>query len=126
MKLTFSLLVILLFSFNSYAETLFRLPLTSNPGYSAWFDHNSTSGSFKRYDCSTTFGYDGHTGTDFASSSGTQVYAGASGELYYRVDGCPDGSNPSCGSSYGNHVRIRHVDGLVSIYAHLKKWYGFL
>ena len=75
MKLTFSLLVILLFSFNSYAETLFRLPLTSNPGYSAWFDHNSTSGSFKRYDCSTTFGYDGHTGTDFASSSGTQVYA---------------------------------------------------
>lgn len=103
------------------AGTLFRLPLSSNPGYRAWFDHNSTAGSKKRYDCATNFEYDGHHGTDFGTASGTTVYAGASGELYKRVDGCPDGSNPTCGSSFGNHVRIRHPsDGLVSIYAHLK------
>lgn len=115
------LFVLILFVSNLQAGTLFRLPLASNPGYNAWFDHDSTGNNKKRYDCATNFEYDAHTGTDFATSIGTLVYAGASGELYYTVDGCPDGSSPSCGSSYGNHVRIKHKDGLVSIYAHLKK-----
>lgn len=100
--------------------TLYRLPLASNPGYNAWYDHDS-SGSKLRYDCVTNFSYNGHHGTDFATSMGTSVYAGATGSLYYRVDGCPDGSSPSCGGGYGNHVRIQHpMDGEVSIYAHLK------
>lgn len=109
------------------AGTLFRLPLASNPGYSAWFDHNSTTGTRKRYDCSTNFEYDGHKGTDFKTSIGTTVYAAAKGSLYYRVDGCPDSSNPTCGSSFGNHIRVEHLDGLVTVYAHLRNnsasWY---
>lgn len=121
------ILISLLQSPTTHAGTLFRLPLASNPGYSAWFDHDSTSAR-RRYDCATNFAYNNHHGTDFATSMGTSVYAGAHGSLYYRVDGCPDGSNPSCGSSYGNHVRISHPsDGRASIYAHLKNgttvWY---
>src|SRR5262249_6183104 len=103
------------------AGTKFRLPLASNPGYYAWFDHDPTVGKELRYDCRTNFSYDEHHGTDFAATMGTTVYAGANGSLYYRVDGCPGGSSPTCGGSYGNHVRISHPsDGLVSIYAHLK------
>jgi len=109
------------------AASLCRLPLASNPGYNAWFDHDSSS-SKKRYDCVTSFSYDNHHGTDFATSMGTSVYAAATGSLYYRVDGCPDGSSPSCGGGYGNHVRISHPsDGHVTIYAHMKNgtpaWY---
>lgn len=111
-----------------WAGTKFRLPFASNPGYYSWFDHNSAAGAKTRYDCATNFSYDNHRGTDYASSMGMTVYAGAAGELYYRVDGCPDdGSSQTCGGSYGNHARIVHPDGLVSIYAHLKNgtvsWY---
>lgn len=123
-KLVLLVLMLLLHSvYRVEARTLFRLPLASNPGYLAWFDHNGTSSGTKRYDCKTGVPYDDHHGTDFAVSSGTQIYSGAIGELYYRVDGCPDqGSlNDTCGGRFGNHVRIKHPDGLVTIYAHMKK-----
>lgn len=105
------------------AETLFRLPLASNPGYRAWFDHDTSAGNTRRFDCTTKVAYDGHTGTDFAAASGTSIYSAAGGELYYRYDNCPDeGSMTStCGGGLGNHVRIKHADQLVSIYAHMKK-----
>jgi len=123
-KLVF--LVFLLFLQSVYsvnAQTLFRLPFASNPGYSAWFDHNGTASGTKRYDCKTGHPYNNHRGTDFAVSSGTQIYSAAHGELYYRVDGCPDQGSMSstCGGSFGNHVRIKHLDNLVTIYAHMKK-----
>jgi len=106
------------------ATTLYRLPLASNPGYSAWFDHDS-SADMLRYDGNTSVPYDGHKGTDFVATTGTSVYAGASGSLYYRYDGCYDKGNPlwssSCGDGgYGNHVRIEHLDGHVTMYAHME------
>lgn len=61
------------------AGTLCRLPLASNPGYYAWFDHNWSVGPKLRYDCATSFSYDQHHGTDFATSMGTPVYAAATG-----------------------------------------------
>lgn len=132
MKKFIVLAVVVLLGFLSasvQAQTLFRLPLASNPGYSAWFDHNDSIGSLLRYDCVTSFSYDGHHGTDFTAGMGTPIYAGAVGSLYYRVDGCPDGSMPACGGSYGNHVRIQHfIDSHVSVYAHMKNgtsaWYA--
>lgn len=113
------------------AGTLFRLPMSSNPGYYGWYDHNSGAG-MTRYDCGTGYNYNGHNGTDFAAGMGTALYAGASGSLYYRVDGCSDsGADQSCGGGYGNHVRIEHPsDSKVSIYAHMKNgtpaWYQSL
>lgn len=124
MKKHFALLFFAMFAlccFEANAQALYRLPLASNPGYSAWFDHNDTVGSLLRYDCATSFQYDNHHGTDFACAVGTNVYAGAVGTIYYYVDGCPDFANPSCGGGYGNHIRLQAArDGRVSIYAHLE------
>jgi len=133
MVVVFTLALLALFSASAtQAGTLFRLPLSSNPGYYAWYDHNFSAGSFQRYDCGTPYNYDGHSGTDFAVSIGTPIYAGANGSLYQRTDGCSDsGADQSCGSGYGNHVRIEHPSDLkVSIYAHMKNgtpaWYQSL
>lgn len=49
-----------------------------------------------------------HYGLDLAAMIGTPVYAAASGEVIYA------GYN----ASYGNHVKIRHADGLVTLYGH--------
>lgn len=112
------------------ATVLYRLPLAStppSPTYYNYFDHNPTSGK-QDWKCGT-YTYDGHHGTDFATPMGWSVYAGAQGSLYYRYTGCADiGSwGSSCGGGYGNHVRIQHNDGRVSISAHMKAsgmvWY---
>jgi len=103
-----------------FTQTKYRLPLASNPGYNAWFDHDSSTGKL-RYDCVTSFEYDGHHGTDFNTPLGTSVYAGATGSFYQWQSNCPDGSLPDCGGSYGNNIKILHADGRVTIYAHLKQ-----
>ncbi len=107
------------------AQVLYRIPLSFNPGISAWFDHDSRSGLLLRYDGSTSFPYDGHHGTDFPTTRGTQIVSGATGTIYYSLDGCYEVGDASydsnCGDGYGNHVRISHSDGHVSIYAHMKR-----
>lgn len=54
---------------------------------------------------------DYHEGLDFAAYTGTPIYAAASGEVIYA----------GYSYSYGNHVKIRHADGLVTLYAHCSK-----
>ena len=83
----------------------------------------------------TSFSYDDHHGLDLPTWLGRPIYAGASGSLYYRVDGCPEPGDadynpqisPSCGGYYGNHARIQHGDNHVTIYAHMRRssvaWY---
>lgn len=51
---------------------------------------------------------DYHEGLDLAAYKGTPIYAAASGEVIYA------GYN----NSYGNHIKIRHPDGLITLYAH--------
>lgn len=139
-----SIISVLLFGFvfspfgEAMAVVTFRNPLNTylSPPISAWFDHDSGSGTTKRYDCSTGKPYDGHRGIDFPANRGTSIYAGASGSLYYRIDGCKEQSvMPNCGG-WGNHVRIDHEGkgddgvGMVSIYAHMDirtpAWYQCL
>ncbi len=50
-----------------------------------------------------------HTGYDFANVVGTPVYATSDGEIVFA------GNN---NTGYGNHVRIQHKYGLVTLYAH--------
>ncbi|MEX0931132.1 MAG: peptidoglycan DD-metalloendopeptidase family protein [Candidatus Paceibacterota bacterium] len=112
------------------AVSTMRLPLSSDPGINAWFDHQAGSG-FKKYTCSTSGSYDGHEGTDFPTYLGRTIYAGANGGVYYRYDGCANSGSWGCGGGFGNHVRLEHsVDSLVSIYAHMKNgtpaWYSSL
>ncbi len=59
------------------------------------------------------WGLPGHEGLDIRAPEGANVYAAADGTVY----GVHDGSN---NHPYGIHVRIRHVDGYKTIYAHLK------
>lgn len=51
-----------------------------------------------------------HKGIDFAAPRGTPIYAAGDGTIEYigRF------------SSYGNYVRIRHINGLKTAYAHMK------
>lgn len=111
------------------AQVKYRLPLSSDPGQNAWFDHDPGSG-FKKYTCSTSGSYNGHEGTDFPTFLGRTIYAGASGSLYYRWDGCANSGSGGCGGGFGNHVRIQHTDSKVTIYAHMKNgtpaWYQSL
>ncbi len=88
--------------------------------------------------------YDGHPGTDFAGDGAkdSDVVAAASGVVFVAEDTfrddctCPLGtlascvcSGPACngpiecgkGASYGNRVRIVHLDGKTTLYGHLKK-----
>lgn len=102
--------------------TKFRCPLSSCSTVSAWFDHDRASGSRLRYDGATSFQYDNHDGTDYPKAKGTSIYAGAAGEVYSVTTTCPeDGTSQTCGGSLGNHVRMKHSDGLVTIYAHMGK-----
>ncbi len=59
--------------------------------------------------------YDGHSGTDFRALYPTKIYAAADGVVIKAYDDLPNGT----GSGYGNEIRIEHIDGYVTLYAHL-------
>jgi hypothetical protein len=78
-----------------------------------------------------------HPGIDFGGAEGAPVYAAADGTVTAVVGGCtrgppevaegaPDPEKSerdaayACGNRYGNHVFIRHEDGYMTNYAHLK------
>lgn len=121
------------------ADPKFRRPLDTilSPVFSAYYD-NDTSSNVKNYYCGTDTIYNGHKGTDFRAVTGTAIYAGADGGLYYRYDNCPTTGylGSTCGSGYGNYVKIDHegdmTDGIgwITIYAHMKQgtvaWYQSL
>lgn len=58
-------------------------------------------------------GYRGHVGLDIASVKNTPIYAGASGTV---IEFANDGE---WHNGRGNYVKIRHDNGLVTIYQHL-------
>ncbi len=131
-RLFFVLLLMVSSSTTVWATTLYNCPLAWCPEPSAWFDHDKIqNGTSLRYDGGVGYPYDYHFGTDFPASIGDSVYAAAAGELYYSLDGCPEPGDPdyvsgssgsiTCGGYLGNHVRIQHLDGRVTVYAHLKR-----
>jgi murein DD-endopeptidase MepM/ murein hydrolase activator NlpD len=69
----------------------------------------------RNYKHSATFGQAGgwssghHTGLDFAAPSGTPVFAALAGKVL-RED---------AGGAYGNHIVVRHDNGVKTLYAHL-------
>jgi hypothetical protein len=60
------------------------------------------------------FGLPGHEGIDIMAPTGSRIFAVAAGTVR-MVRAAPTGHN------YGIHVRIDHVDGYQTIYAHLKE-----
>ncbi len=111
-------------------------PLQNSPRINAWFDiDGSQNGYHYRYDSKQVYNqlyyswywapsgfnyyHDGHKGMDFKASTGTQVYSAAPGFVYKVENGCFWWSGTWCGGGFGNHVRVRHNDNSVTIYAHL-------
>ena len=63
-----------------------------------------------------------HKGQDFPAYGGTTVRASKSGTVVAVVTYCKGShynGSCSCGSSWGNYVKIKHADGFYSLYAHL-------
>ena len=75
-----------------------------------------------------TIRYDGHRGSDFGGGGfagmdeGRDVVAAAPGEVIFVHDGEFDRCTTGDCGGFGNHIRIQHADGKVTIYAHLKQW----
>jgi len=95
----------------------------------AYFNTAIYADSLRDYSCGAHT-YSDHRGTDFGIGSfpqmdlGRAVVAAADGVVEQVHDGeddrCTSGRCPG-GGGYGNHVRIAHRDGRLSIYAHLRK-----
>lgn len=118
------LLLLSWFAVSAQAVTHHRWPLSffASPEASRWFDHTSLCGYLCRYDGAGNPGGSGHHGTDISPNGVTtpNVRVGALGNLYYKQDGCVNNdSRPLC-VGYGNHVRVLHPDGKVTINAHLQ------
>ncbi len=78
----------------------------------------------------------GHEGTDYVDKRKVKdvpIFAAADGEIVYMRKGCPQStSNPTqgvfprnskqreCGAGWGDHVVIRHANGIYTRYAHLR------
>jgi len=64
------------------------------------------------------YGYSGHTGVDFACSSGTPILAAKSGKVVISTALRSSNGNYR---SYGEYVVISHGDGTMTLYAHMSK-----
>ena len=95
----------------------------------AYYDYGG-AGSVQDWSCGTQ-SYDGHRGTDFgtygswaAVDEGREVLAAAPGEVIAAHDGefdrCTTGSCAG-GGGFGNYVAIRHADGKVTYYGHMRR-----
>lgn len=121
-------------SSSATAATKFRVPLSlastqCGAGHcspSAYYDTNRSASYRRDWACHTRT-YNQHDGTDIAiggfaaMNQGRWVMAAAAGTVIAKHDGEYDRcTNGHCGTA--NYVKIRHADGKVSWYWHLKKW----
>jgi len=117
--------------FDEIAELVLIWPLPGNDGadwvINNYVDLDPTNGGKQDYTGAVgTFAktYDGHRGIDIdiptfrAMDAGVPVLAAAPGEVIALHDCEPD-RNTRCKGTW-NFVRVRHADGSVAIYGHLK------
>jgi murein DD-endopeptidase MepM/ murein hydrolase activator NlpD len=116
------------------SATRFRAPLslaTNQCGAgrcypTAYFDTNRSGAYYSDWACSTRT-YNQHDGVDYgiggfaAMDQGRWVVSAASGTVIAAHDGEFDRcTSANCGTA--NYIQIRHADGKVSWYWHLKRW----
>ena len=108
---------------------------TDRHGISNFFDHNAAFPGFLRdHECGertydTAAGYN-HAGTDYfiwpfpwqgMAQNAMQVRAAAGGIIVARADGFPDRNCSFDAADLPNYIAIRHTDGTVGRYLHLKR-----
>ena len=129
---TILLSIIVCFAFTtSSAQTLrFSTPVAGTLGKDVFLvnhvDHDTTQGEFRNYNCKP-YTYDGHDGTDFVlksfrhMDSGVAVLAAADGVVTDVADTLYDRNKESIvARGYGNYITIKHIEGYVSHYAHIR------
>lgn len=93
-----------------------------------FFDADITSSGVRDYTGaagSDAITYDGHTGIDFelpgfrAMDEGVAVLASAEGVVESTSDGAYD-RNRTCAKGKANEVRIRHANGFITVYMHMR------
>ncbi len=122
---------------SSRSRVRFSWPLRQAAGFNDpsyyyignYVDVNRTNG-VRDYNCGTHT-YDGHNGTDIAlwpfpqykqDNNAVEVIAAAAGTILTKYDGAYDRNCNFGSSETANSITIRHQDGSISIYLHLKKW----
>ena len=96
---------------------------------SNYVDQDTASGSILDYYGGSRT-YDGHRGTDIAltpfrwklqEENGAEIIAAAAGEIIQKSDGNQDKSCNTYRPGSWNAVYIRHIDGSIAWYGHMKK-----
>jgi len=95
----------------------------------SFFSHSNTipsnDGPYNYY-C-TNQGRSGHRGTDFSNPLNTAIRSGASGVVEFfnntctPTNSCPNQPGDTCGSGFGNYVRVRHTNNTRTYYAHMSQ-----
>lgn len=138
-KFAFSFLLVLMgllsCSGRALASGPFTLPFENEHSISAFYDLDARYGWISDYLHSEPwydpdgenwqygYAYDAHSGTDYSLSSGTEVWAAASGTVIATLDGqvnTYDSETDTC--SYpqtGNKINIQHDDNYETRYYHL-------
>lgn len=62
-----------------------------------------------------------HRAYDFRAPEGTSLSAPVAGTVIKVVDGRDNQQGASGDASWGNYIKLEHLDGKVTLYAHLKK-----
>lgn len=98
------------------------MPIKANAAESWWMPLTSYASIGDPFGCTCYYHNGNHKGQDFPASGGTTVRASKSGTVVAVVTYCKGShlnGSCSCGSSWGNYVKIKHDDGFYSLYAHL-------
>lgn len=86
------------------------------------YDNDGGAPGCTDYGCGSIC-YNGHSGSDFPLSFGTNVLAGADGTVRSINNSCADyGSlGNTCGGRCGNYVQLQHPNGDYTIYCHMRR-----
>lgn len=114
----------------------FSLPIACTPNQTCWimnYPDDDPGPGRADYRCGW-LSYNGHRGTDFmirdfaAMDAGVAVRAAAAGQVFWKRDGMPDTGTRDAharqvirGRDCGNGVAIRHRDGWVTRYCHMRR-----
>ena len=98
------------------------VPMWASAAEQWWMPLTSYVSVGDPFGCTCDIHRGNHKGQDFPAYGGTTVRASKSGTVVAVVTYCKGShynGSCSCGSSWGNYVKIKHADGFYSLYAHL-------
>ena len=118
---------------NGFVWPLRNAKGNNDPSYwviANYVDQNRNGGALLDFQCQQRT-YDGHAGTDISlgfdawnvmASGQIEIVAAAAGTVVYKQDGNPDKScvNNTSRGPFWNAVYVRHDDGSIAWYGHLK------